>query len=70
MALFMYTFSLSCLFVNLIYALQRFAIRCMRELKLNRGLSQRNSSVACKICGKDFTAAATLMYHYRSHASE
>ena len=49
--------------------LQRFAIRCMRELKLNRGLSQRNSSVACKICSKEFTAAATLMYHYRSHAS-
>ena len=54
--------------VVLIY-LQRFAIRCMRELKLNRGLSQRNSSVACKICSKEFTAAATLMYHYRSHAS-
>lgn len=32
---------------------------------------KRDESLVCKICkNKPFTAAATLLYHYRSHAGE
>ena len=50
--------------------LQRAALKCIRELRVRRRESAALPLV-CKICkDKTFTAAATLLYHYRSHAGE
>lgn len=48
---------------------QRVALRCIRELKGRK--KDDKMTLVCKICkDKSFTAGATLMYHYRSHAGE
>lgn len=47
------------------------ALRYLRELRNNRGKNSADdpANLQCKICkDKTFTATATLMYHYRSHA--
>ncbi|XP_064603080.1 zinc finger protein 37 homolog isoform X2 [Liolophura sinensis] len=47
---------------------RKCALRCIRELK-GRKKDDSSSPLMCKICkDKTFTACATLMYHYRSHA--
>ncbi|GAB1598606.1 uncharacterized protein LOC115232346 [Argonauta hians] len=46
---------------------RKTALRCIRELKGHK--KDDKTSLACQICSdKTFTAAATLMHHYRSHA--
>ena len=46
--------------------LQKMALKCIREL---RSKKKDGVPLVCKICkSKMFTATATLMYHYRSHA--
>ncbi|XP_025105656.1 zinc finger protein 37-like isoform X2 [Pomacea canaliculata] len=46
---------------------KRVALRCIRELKGRK--KDDKMTLVCKICkDKSFTAGATLMYHYRSHA--
>ncbi|XP_071079684.1 uncharacterized protein [Haliotis cracherodii] len=46
---------------------RRMALKCIRELKNRR--KDDKVPLICKICkDKTFTASATLMYHYRSHA--
>ncbi|XP_060062681.1 uncharacterized protein LOC132543217 [Ylistrum balloti] len=46
---------------------RKLALKCIRELKLKK--KEDRSPLHCRICkDKKFTASATLMYHYRSHA--
>ncbi|XP_041351883.1 zinc finger and BTB domain-containing protein 18-like [Gigantopelta aegis] len=46
---------------------RKIALKCIRELKGRK--KDDKLPLMCKIClGKTFTASATLMYHYRSHA--
>ncbi|XP_074644542.1 uncharacterized protein LOC141901259 isoform X5 [Tubulanus polymorphus] len=46
---------------------KKLALKCIRELRFKR--KDDKAQLICKICkDKTFTAAATLMYHYRSHA--
>ncbi|XP_029658043.1 uncharacterized protein LOC115232346 isoform X1 [Octopus sinensis] len=46
---------------------RKTALRCIRELKGRK--KDDKIALACQIClDKTFTASATLMYHYRSHA--
>ncbi|XP_076099625.1 uncharacterized protein LOC143069069 isoform X1 [Mytilus galloprovincialis] len=46
---------------------RKAALKCIRELKARK--RDLMYPLYCKICtNKQFTAAATLMYHYRSHA--
>ncbi|XP_064621560.1 uncharacterized protein LOC135484220 [Lineus longissimus] len=46
---------------------RKTALRCIRELRTKK--KDDRVPLICKICkDKTFTAAATLMYHYRSHA--
>lgn len=46
--------------------MQKLALKCIRELRCRK---KEETSLVCKICkNKAFTATATLMYHYRSHA--
>lgn len=43
------------------------ALRCLEELKNKK--KNEKIPLVCQICpDKTFTASATLMYHYRSHA--
>ncbi|XP_014770030.1 uncharacterized protein LOC106869040 [Octopus bimaculoides] len=53
---------------NVIDDLERkTALHCIRELKARK--KDEKISLTCQIClNKTFTASATLMYHYRSHA--
>ncbi|XP_055957111.1 B-cell lymphoma 6 protein homolog isoform X2 [Patella vulgata] len=45
----------------------KMALKCIRELKARK--KDDRVPLVCKICkDKTFTASATLMYHYRSHA--
>lgn len=46
---------------------RKIALRCIRELK-NRKKDDKIPLVCQICCDKTFTASATLMYHYRSHA--
>lgn len=47
---------------------RRMALRCIRDLRLRK---TQDCMLKCKICeNKTFTATATLMYHYRSHAGQ
>ena len=50
--------------------LQKLAMKCIRELKQRK--KDEKIEFICKICkeGKKFTAGATLIYHYRSHAGK
>lgn len=45
--------------------IRRMALRCMRDLR-----NKKDTDFVCRICKpeKRFTASATLLYHYRSHA--
>ncbi|GAB1606618.1 zinc finger protein 37 homolog [Argonauta hians] len=45
---------------------RKTALHCIRELKARK--KDEKISLTCQICFKTFTASATLMYHYRSHA--
>ena len=50
------------------FQFQKLALKYIRELRYK---SRPNEAVTlvCKICrDKTFTATATLLYHYRSHA--
>ena len=48
--------------------LQKLALKCIRELRMRKGYKE-DGNLVCRICkNKAFTATATLMYHYRSHA--
>ncbi|XP_069114977.1 uncharacterized protein [Argopecten irradians] len=48
---------------------RKLALKCIRELKLKK--KEDRSPLHCRICkDKKFTASATLMYHYRSHAGK
>jgi len=56
----------SYLSVCLCYWLQRMAMKYIRELRSKKRI---DGPLACRICrNKSFTATATLLYHYRSHA--
>jgi hypothetical protein len=47
---------------------RRMALRCIRDLRLRK---REDCLLKCRICeNKTFTATATLMYHYRSHAGQ
>ena len=51
------------------FFLQKAALKCIREMKARK--RDLTYPLYCKICtSKQFTAAATLMYHYRSHAGK
>lgn len=56
---------------DVLFPQQRLAVQYMRELKSRSRDSKDSVPFECKICKtKTFTAVATLMYHYRSHAGE
>lgn len=48
---------------------QKLALKCIRALRTKK--KHERGPLTCQICkNKSFTAQATLMYHYRSHAGK
>lgn len=48
---------------------QKLALKCIRTLRTKK--KDERVPLVCQICkNKSFTAQATLMYHYRSHAGK